>query len=423
MVAYATANDPWPIHTDEGFARQTVFGGITASFGYVVSLFFRAVHTLPINQGSRGHAFLGALEWHRVRFRKAVVPDDRLRVRMTITSKQLGSKGDRETVKSRWEVINHDDEVVVDLEMVALYRTPRRPTHLLRADLCGTSASAATTTAFSSGGPASESLKAGRAMPRNWSPRMAPRRELRTSQAQRLRNGGRRAAVDLRVGGRSRLPPRSMPHLRVTACAFESPASFWFPRGWGWCLSRERSSSRTNHQQSTTERSGRIRRAGVREAGLPGRLCRRGGNRRPTAGRTLRPAAGLSSQEQQRRIWSRSRTATRKPVACGVADRLMGGVPCNTALATSSPTTTSASSFATNAGRRPRAHGRSAVRRQINLDVLRSGNRADRRLAMITADTHSCGPRCFHDCLPSPSDLDFIGRSGVSGAAVTSRAT
>ena len=75
----------------------------------------------------------------------------------------------------------------------------------------------------------------------------------------------------------ARLPPRRMPHLRVTACAFESPASFWFPRGWGWCLSRERvRRARTNHQQSTTERSGRIRRAGVREAGLPGRLCRRG---------------------------------------------------------------------------------------------------------------------------------------------------
>ncbi len=123
MITYAAANDPWPIHMDEAFATETVFGDITASFGYVVSLFFRAVHTLPVNRDSRRDAFLGALEWERVRFRKAVLPDDRLRVRMTIVSKQLGRKGDRGTVKSSWEIVNQDDEVVVALEMVALYRT------------------------------------------------------------------------------------------------------------------------------------------------------------------------------------------------------------------------------------------------------------------------------------------------------------
>jgi acyl dehydratase len=126
MVAYAQANDPWPIHVDQHFAEGTVFGDITASFGYVVSLFFRAVHTLPINQGSLGDAFLGALEWERVRFRKAVLPDDRLRVRVTVVSKQLGRKGDRGTVTSRCEILNHHDDVVVDLDMVCLYRTRER---------------------------------------------------------------------------------------------------------------------------------------------------------------------------------------------------------------------------------------------------------------------------------------------------------
>lgn len=63
MQRYARQNDPWPIHVDDDFAKTTVYGDITASFGYVVSLFFRALHTLPINQSSRGDAFLGALEW------------------------------------------------------------------------------------------------------------------------------------------------------------------------------------------------------------------------------------------------------------------------------------------------------------------------------------------------------------------------
>ena len=53
MVAYARAHDPWPIHLDEEFAAQTPHGGLIASFGYVVGLFFRAAHQLPMNQGSQ----------------------------------------------------------------------------------------------------------------------------------------------------------------------------------------------------------------------------------------------------------------------------------------------------------------------------------------------------------------------------------
>jgi len=62
MVAYAERNDPWPIHTNEEAAKESLFGERIASFGYVVSLFFRAVHELPMNQASQ-RAFRGALEW------------------------------------------------------------------------------------------------------------------------------------------------------------------------------------------------------------------------------------------------------------------------------------------------------------------------------------------------------------------------
>lgn len=127
MLAYARENDPWPIHVDEEFAKSTVFGDITASFGYVVSLFFRGVHTLPINKRSTGDAFLGVLEWQRVRFRRAVRPGDTLRVRVTVVSKQLGRNGDRGTVNSQWQILNQDDEVVIELESVALYRTRSGP--------------------------------------------------------------------------------------------------------------------------------------------------------------------------------------------------------------------------------------------------------------------------------------------------------
>jgi acyl dehydratase len=119
MVAYAAANDPWPIHVDADAASATPFGDVIASFGYVVSLLFRANHTLPFNRASQP-SFLGALEW-RVQFRKAVFGGDRLHDRMTFTSKRLTSKGDRGVVTSEHELINQDGEVVVVIEVVSLH--------------------------------------------------------------------------------------------------------------------------------------------------------------------------------------------------------------------------------------------------------------------------------------------------------------
>lgn len=73
--------------------------------------------------------------------------------------------------------------------------------------------------------------------------------------------------------------------------------------------------------------------------------------------------------------------------------------------------------------RSPCGTRRGPVRRQTNLDVRRSAHRRDRFLRCGTlGDIRSCGPRFFHDCLPSPSDLlDFKSRSGDSGAAVIYR--
>jgi acyl dehydratase len=118
MVTYAAANDPWPIHVDVEAASATPFGDVIASFGYVVSLLFRANHTLHTTQASQP-SFLGALEW-RVQFRKAVFGGDRLHDRITFTAKRLTSRGDRGVVTSQHELINQDGEPVVVIEVVSL---------------------------------------------------------------------------------------------------------------------------------------------------------------------------------------------------------------------------------------------------------------------------------------------------------------
>jgi acyl dehydratase len=119
MVAYAQRNDPWPIHVDEDFARTTPAGGLIASFGYVVSLFFRGMHTLNVNKGTQA-GFLGAVGW-QVAFRSGVRGDDRLRVTNTVLSKRLASKGDRGVVVSRCDVVNQEDVVRVVVEVTSIY--------------------------------------------------------------------------------------------------------------------------------------------------------------------------------------------------------------------------------------------------------------------------------------------------------------
>jgi acyl dehydratase len=120
MLAYARANDPWPVHVDEEFAAASPFGGLIASFGYVVSLFFRGIHALPVNQAS-GEGFLAAVGWE-VRFRNAVRPGDRLRIRMTISGKRPSSKPGRGLITTRNEVLGSQDDVKVQIDITSLYR-------------------------------------------------------------------------------------------------------------------------------------------------------------------------------------------------------------------------------------------------------------------------------------------------------------
>lgn len=121
MVAYAERHDPYPIHVDEQFASGTPFGGLVASFGYTVSLYFHMVHDMELIRATES-TFLGALEW-RVTFRGAVRPGDRLHVRGTITSKRLASSGNRGVVTSRNDVVNQHDESPITIDVVWLIAT------------------------------------------------------------------------------------------------------------------------------------------------------------------------------------------------------------------------------------------------------------------------------------------------------------
>ena len=111
MLEYALKNDPQPIHLDEAAARATPFGGIIASAGYTVTLWYRSA--IPILSKL---AFLGGFEWH-IKLPAPVRPNDLLRVRMRIKNTKPSSKPGRGYVTVEQEILNQDEVVVFSCEV------------------------------------------------------------------------------------------------------------------------------------------------------------------------------------------------------------------------------------------------------------------------------------------------------------------
>ena len=43
MLEYSRRNDPWPFHIDEAAATHSPFGGVIASGGYIITLWYPAL--------------------------------------------------------------------------------------------------------------------------------------------------------------------------------------------------------------------------------------------------------------------------------------------------------------------------------------------------------------------------------------------
>jgi acyl dehydratase len=117
MLEYARRNDPQPFHLDEAAAKATPFGGIIASAGYTVTLWYRSGKPILTKL-----AFLGGFEW-LIKLPAPVRANDRLRVRMKIKSKKASSKPGRGYVTAFHEILNQDDIVVFSCEVTWMLAT------------------------------------------------------------------------------------------------------------------------------------------------------------------------------------------------------------------------------------------------------------------------------------------------------------
>lgn len=122
IVDFASKYDPQYFHADPAAAKQSPYGGLISSGWLTASLSMR----MAFDGYLKDTAGLGSPGVENLLWLKPVRPGDTLRLRMTvIESRPSASKPDRGITKHRWEVFNQNDEKVMEMTGLSIFR--RRP--------------------------------------------------------------------------------------------------------------------------------------------------------------------------------------------------------------------------------------------------------------------------------------------------------
>ena len=119
ILEFAERYDPQDFHADAALAEQSPFGGLIASGWHTAALMMRMMvdHYIP-RQSSLGSPGVDELRWL-----KPVRPGDTLRVRLTVLAADRSrSKPDRGRIYQRCEVLNQQDDIVMTVKGMGLYR-------------------------------------------------------------------------------------------------------------------------------------------------------------------------------------------------------------------------------------------------------------------------------------------------------------
>jgi acyl dehydratase len=110
ILEFARRFDPQVFHVDAERARESQYGGLIASGWHTASLGMRLlVDGLLASSAGMGSPGVEALNWHR-----PVRPGDTLRARITtLDSAPSRSRPDRGRIRSKLEMLNQKDEIVL----------------------------------------------------------------------------------------------------------------------------------------------------------------------------------------------------------------------------------------------------------------------------------------------------------------------
>lgn len=118
VIEFARRYDPQPIHVDRERAARGPFGGVIASGWHTAALMMRVL----VDRFLSRVASLASPGIDELRWLAPVRPGDRLSVRVTVVdARRSTSKPDRGVVRSRIEVINDRDEVVMTVKAISMF--------------------------------------------------------------------------------------------------------------------------------------------------------------------------------------------------------------------------------------------------------------------------------------------------------------
>jgi len=120
VVAFAKAFDPQPFHVDDVAAKASMFGGLIASGWHTCAMVMR----MMCDSYLLDSASLGSPGVEHVKWLKPVRPGDTIRaMRTVLESRRSGSRPEMGLVKTRWDVYNQDDELVMTMEGLGMFKT------------------------------------------------------------------------------------------------------------------------------------------------------------------------------------------------------------------------------------------------------------------------------------------------------------
>lgn len=119
ILEFAERYDPQPFHTDEDAARDSIYGGLIASGWHTCAMMMRLLCDAVLVEAES----MGSPGVERVRWLKPVRPGDTLRGTMEVVeTRPSRSKPDRGIIRSHWEIHNQDDDLVMTMEGMGMYR-------------------------------------------------------------------------------------------------------------------------------------------------------------------------------------------------------------------------------------------------------------------------------------------------------------
>ena len=113
IVTFGKKFAPLPYHTDPNEAKNYMFGELVAAGFHTCSISFG----LFIESGILDSCAMGSPGFNKLRWRKPVLPGDRLRVKSTVTNASPArDQNGRNLVTMLFETFNQDNEVVLEME-------------------------------------------------------------------------------------------------------------------------------------------------------------------------------------------------------------------------------------------------------------------------------------------------------------------